>query len=187
MGAIRRRPPTPCVRTYEATSSLKSGGYSARDQGKWLASYQRQPVGSWKASCSIWNSDLPAAATLALGVEELALLQIERDWSEAVMKKDAAALDKIMAADFVGNDSGIIRNKKQAIRSLTSVSFKIESAALSDMKAIVFGDTAVVHGLWATKSTTGGEHTSGRYRWTDTFAKLDARWQCVTGYSAKVD
>ena len=35
------------------------------------------------------------------GVEQ-ALMQMERDWTDAALKKDAAALDKILADDWVG-------------------------------------------------------------------------------------
>jgi len=55
------------------------------------------------------------------------------------------------------------------------------------MKVIVFGDTAVVHGLWTKKSADGGKDTSSRSRWTDTFVRRDGRWQCVGSYSAKAE
>jgi ketosteroid isomerase-like protein len=54
------------------------------------------------------------------------------------------------------------------------------------MKAIVFGDRAIVNGLTTEKSITAGKDTSGQYRWTDVFVKRDGRWQCVTGYASKV-
>jgi ketosteroid isomerase-like protein len=56
----------------------------------------------------------------------------------------------------------------------------------SDMKAFVLGDTAVVHGLSTAKSSMAGRDTSGQQRYTDVFVKRDGRWQCVTGYSTKV-
>jgi len=173
--------------TQETKSRLKAGGYSVRDKSKWITAFQRQPDGSWKAFWDIYNSDLPVGDALPLGPEELTLLQLERDCSEAVVKKDAAALDRILAADFVAHDSSGVRNKKQAISALTSAAIKVESGVLSDMKAIVLGDTAVVHGLWTEKSTSGGKDTSGRHRWTDTFVKLDGRWQCVGSYSTKAE
>ena len=173
---------------YTSTWTPKASGLGTiTEQGKWVATLRRQSDGKWKCVHEIWNSDQPAPGSTASGEDEQALYQIERDWSEAIMKKDAAALDKILAADFVGHDSTGVRNKKQAISSLTSAPIKIESGALSDMKAIVFDDTAVVHGIWTEKSTTGGKDTSGRYRWTDTFVKLDGRWQAVGSYSAKAE
>jgi ketosteroid isomerase-like protein len=54
------------------------------------------------------------------------------------------------------------------------------------MKAFVIGDQAIVHGLLTVKSSRAGKDTSGQDRFTDVFAKREGRWQCVTGYSIKV-
>jgi len=43
-----------------------------------------------------------------------------------------------------------------------------------------------VNGLSTEKSSMAGKDTSGQYRWTDVFVKREGRWQCVTGYGAKV-
>ena len=113
-------------------------------------------------------------------------MQIERDWAAALVKKDEAAIDKILATEFQANYVGMVGNKKQYLSVLKSNSSKTESAALSEMKAIVFGDRAIVNGLSTEKSSMAGKDTSGQYRWTDVFVKREGRWQCVTGYAAKV-
>jgi uncharacterized protein (TIGR02246 family) len=172
--------------TYEDKSSLKAGGHSAQDKGKWVTVFQRQTDGSWKALWDIANSDLPVADTLPPGQEELALLQLERDWAAASIKKDMATLDRILATEFQANYVGLVGNKQQFLSILKSGTSKTESAVNSDMKAIVFGDRAIVNGLSTEKSSLAGKDTSGQYRWTDVFVKRDGRWQCVTGYAAKV-
>ena len=172
--------------TYEGKSSLKAGGYSVQERGKWVTAFQRQPDGSWKSFWDIYSSDMPVADAPPLGQEELALLQIERDWAEALVKKDAAALDKMLATEFQANYVGTVGNKKQYLSVLKSNTSKTESAVQSDMKAIVFGDRAIVNGLSTEKSSMAGKDTSGQYRWTDVFVKREGRWQCVTGYGAKV-
>ena len=172
--------------TFEGKENLKAGGYSAQFKGKWISAYQRQADGSWKIFWDIYNSDLPVADALPLGQEELALLKIERDWAEALVKKDAAAFDKTLATEFQANYVGIVGNKKQYLSAVMSNISKTESAVNSEMKAIVFGDRAIVNGLSTEKSSMAGKDTSGQYRWTDVFVKRDGRWQCVTGYATKV-
>jgi uncharacterized protein (TIGR02246 family) len=172
--------------TFEGKSSLKAGGYSGPAKGKWLTAFQRQADGSWKAFWDIYNSDLPVADSLPVGVEEQAAMQVERDWGEALIKKDMAALDKMLATEFQANYVGLVGNKKQFLSALKSDTSKTESTEINEMKAVVFGDKAVVNGLSTDKSTTAGKDTSGQYRWTDVFVKRDGRWQCVTGYSTKV-
>ena len=170
----------------EGKESLKAGGYSAQFKCKWVTAFQRQPDGSWKAFWDIYNSDLPVADALPLGEDELALLQLERDWAEAIIKKDMAALDRILATEFQANYVGLVGNKKQFLSILKSSTSKTESAVNSDMKASGFGDRAIVNGLSTEKSSLAGKDTSGQYRWTDVFVKRDGRWQCVTGYATKV-
>jgi len=172
--------------TFEGKSNLKAGGYSAQAKGKWVTAFQRQADGSWNAFWDIHNSDLPVANALPLGQEELALLQLERDWSEAAAKKDAAVLDRILANDFQANYSTFVGNKKQFLASLKSDTTKIQSSVVSEMMALVFGDQAIVHGLSTEKRSMAGKDTSGQDRFTDVFAKREGRWQCVTGYSIKV-
>ena len=172
--------------TYSGKFTLKAGGDGTPYKGKWITACQRQPDGSWKAFWDIYNSDLPVADSLAVGADEQALLQIEREWSEALVKKDTAALDKMLATEFQANYVGLVGNKQQYLSALKNTNSKTESAVTSEMKAIVFGDRAIVNGLSTEKSSMAGKDTSGQYRWTDVFVKRDGRWQCVTGYAAKV-
>ncbi len=171
--------------TWDATPTA-SGLSTVNDKGKWVGAFQRQRDGTWKCVCDIWNSDQPMTGATPNGVEEEALYQLERDWAEANIKKDMAALDQMLATEFQANYVGLVGNKKQFLSILKSSTSKTESAVISDMKAIVFGDRAIVNGLSTEKSSLAGKDTSGQYRWTDVFVKRDGRWQCVTGYAAKV-
>ena len=172
--------------TAEGKAGLKAGGYSEQYKYKWMTAFQRQADGSWKAFWDIWNSDLPVAESLPVGVEEQALMQIERDWATASAKNDLAAMDKIQAAEYANNTDGLIRSKKQLLAEMKSGVSKAASAAAGEMKVLVLGETAIVHGLWMEKSTLNGKDTSGTYRYTDIFAKRDGRWQAVTTYNTKV-
>ena len=49
--------------TYTYTVTSKAGGEPIRDSGKWMAFHKRQPDGSWKIYCNIFNSDLPPSGT----------------------------------------------------------------------------------------------------------------------------
>jgi ketosteroid isomerase-like protein len=110
---------------------------------------------------------------------EQALMQMERDWTEAQLKKDAARLDKILADDWVGQGPPGITTKAQTLEELKSGDYKLDSITLGDMKVRVFGDTAVVTGSDDEKSSSKGKDTSGHYTWTDVFAKRRGRWQAV--------
>ena len=165
----------------------KAEGLASLDvSGNWTAVLKRQGDGAWKWDSIIGNSDLPTPGNTASGEDEQALYQIERDMGKALLKKDAAAWDRMLANEFQGNYATFIGNKKQFLAVIKSDTTKFESAINSEMKALVFGDRAIVHGLSTSKSSMGGKDTSGQERYTEVFVKRDGRWQCVTGYSTKV-
>ncbi len=173
--------------TWTWTATPTASGLSAvNDQGKWVGTFRRQSDGTWKCVYDMWNSDQPVPGATPNGIEEEALYQLERDWAAANLKKDTAVVDKFLANDFVSNFNGRTQNKKHVLDEMRSNPAKIESGENHEMKAMVFGDTAVVHGLYVEKSTTSGKDTSQQVRWTEVYAKRDGRWQCVTQYLTKV-
>jgi ketosteroid isomerase-like protein len=95
-------------------------------------------------------------------------------------------LEKTLADEWVANNDGQVVKKAQSLAELKSGAYKVESLSLSDMKALVLGETAVVLGVATEKSSNKGKDTSGQYRWTDVFKKRDGRWQCVSSHNNKV-
>jgi uncharacterized protein (TIGR02246 family) len=156
------------------------------DSGSWIVILARQNDGSWKWDCLTANSNQPLPGSTASGEDEQAIFQLERDWVAAGPKKDTAALDKMLANEFVINWDGRIQNKKQFLAAMKANPTKMESAANSEMRAMVFGDTAVVHCLYTEKSTLNGKDTGGTYRGTDILIKRDGRWQGAISYGTKV-
>jgi uncharacterized protein (TIGR02246 family) len=175
--------------TYAAKSTPKVPGAAiVDDKGKWLTAYRRQADGSWKIVVDIWNSDLPVVQVLApVSADEQALLQLERDWTAAWLKQDAAAMDAILAEGYVENANGQTTLKKQYVADMKAGIYKVESAEASDMRVVVFGDHAVVNGSSASKYTMRGKDASRKTRWTDTFEKRDGRWRAVVSYIVKIE
>src|SRR5262249_21296037 len=66
---------------------------------------------------------------------EQLLIQLENEWSRADLNKDPAALDRILAEDWIGIDfEGTVLNKAQALRGIVSDSNALASTVLRDMK-----------------------------------------------------
>jgi ketosteroid isomerase-like protein len=119
---------------------------------------------------------------------EQSLMQMERDWTQAGLKKDAAALDKIIADDWVAiSYDGKSYTKAEVMADLKSGASATQSIDLGPMKVRVFGDTAVVTGSDTEKSTYKGKDTSGKYVWTDVFVKRKGHWQAAASQSTKVE
>jgi ketosteroid isomerase-like protein len=116
------------------------------------------------------------------------LIQLEKDWSNAAIKRDVAFLDRIMTDDNVGTDyEGVVHTgKAQYLSDLKSGACTMTSQVIEDIKARVWGDAGVVWMRWTEKSQSNGKDTSGHFQGTDTWIKIDGRWQCVAGEWTKV-
>lgn len=118
---------------------------------------------------------------------EQTLIRIEHDWSQADVKKDAAALNRILADDWIGIDfEGTVLTRPEALKDIGSDSASLESTVLGDMKVRVYGNTAIVTGTDTEKSQYHGKDSSGKYLWTDVFVLRKGRWQAVSSQSTKV-
>ena len=118
---------------------------------------------------------------------EQVLMQMEREWAEAPVKRDAAALDRIIADDWICItwDGETVR-KAQVIEDAKSGANTAQSQTLGPMTVRVFGDTAVVTGSISGKSQYQGRDMSGHYLWTDVFVKRNGSWQAVASQTTRV-
>jgi len=133
---------------------------------------------------------LLVTSTVLFGQEKTAeqtLLQLENDWSQADLHKDAAALNRILAEDWIGIDfEGTVLNKTQALRGIASDAAALESTILRNMKVRIYGDTAVITGTDTEQGEYHGKDSSGSYVWTDVFVRRNGRWQAVSSQSTKL-
>jgi ketosteroid isomerase-like protein len=128
-----------------------------------------------------------ATSSVASASVEQTLMQLERDWTQASLKKDIAALDKIVADDWVNIDfQGRTVTKAQTLANLKSGLPATQAAGLGEMKVRVFGDSAIVTGSDTEKSSDKGKDVIDKYLWTDVFVKRNGRWQAVASQSTKV-
>jgi len=129
--------------------------------------------------CSVFAQSKGAAS----GATEEAVMRIERELLDAVLKGNSGANERYLADTYVftGPD-GSIENKAQAIADLKSGDLKLQSASLDDAKVQVYGDTAVVTYSSNDKGTYKGKDISGKTRWTDVLVKHNGRWQVVASH-----
>jgi ketosteroid isomerase-like protein len=114
------------------------------------------------------------------------LVQLERDWAEAGVKNDAAAVGKFIADDWIGIDfEGKSVTKAEVMADMKSGASATQSEELGPVKVRVFGNTAVVTGSDTEKSIYKGKDSSGKYVWTDVWVIRGGHWQAVASQSAK--
>jgi ketosteroid isomerase-like protein len=141
------------------------------------------------AGCVVLLSANSLFAQLKMSKAAQALVQMEREWSDADVKKDVAALTRIMADDWTGIDfQGAVLTKAQALGEVAKQSDATETSTttLGQMKVRIFGNTAIVSGTEIETSQYRGKDSSGKYIWTDVFVQHKGRWQAVSSQSTKL-
>ena len=156
------------------------GVASSNNGGTWVTTYARQRDGSWKSDWCVPSSNQPLPGTTADGAEEKALNQIEQDWANAMVKSDAAAMERFIAKEWTLNADGQVMSSAQAFAEVKAGAYKLVSMKLSDLSPYVFGDVAVVTSTVAMKGKYKGSDIAGPIRSTDFFVKRDGRWQAVS-------
>jgi len=132
---------------------------------------------------SLAQAKTPAASK---GVEQQ-LIKLENEWNDAVVKRDAAALEKIEADDYTFIDAeGTLWTKAQDVATFKSGDYVATSMVADELKVRVYGHVAVVTGRNTIKAQFKGKDISGQYRYTDTWVKRGGRWQCVATHSSKI-
>ena len=118
----------------------------------------------------------PHAATASA---ERELFRLENEWARAVVKRDAATLHRMTAPDWVYSDESGVMEREAGIKSFTTGTDTVRDASNEKMHAIIHDNAAVVIGVLVMKGSGAHGPFTNRYRYTDAWAKLDGRWQCI--------
>ena len=112
----------------------------------------------------------PAAA-------EQQVRQLETEWQGAFERHDPAALERILADDFLVTGGATTSGKVQFLANIRDPARSAPKITISDERYRAFGDVVVVTGL----ATYSGPQ-AGRERYTEVFACRDGKWQAVHGH-----
>jgi uncharacterized protein (TIGR02246 family) len=121
----------------------------------------------------------PAAAVRAL----------EREWLDAYEKRDVAAMERIVADDFVIYfDDGDSQSKADILAMLVRGAGKPSPAfTTDDVVARVYGDTVILTGRVVTRQKRAdGTMSESASRYTDVYVRRNGRWQVASSHLGKV-
>ncbi len=121
-------------------------------------------------------ADEPKAAA---GEVRDAITRLEYAWAEAQKNGKADVVAPLLTEDFVNTDAdGETYGKARLLSNLKGGVW--ESNGISDVQVIVSGETVIATGAWAGKGVDGdGTHIDRRERWTDTWVRINGKWQCI--------
>jgi len=121
------------------------------------------------------------------GVTEKAVAALEEQWAQAQNTNSPDLLTPLLADKFVSTSfDGKVTGKAEALAEVKS--FVKNSAANSEMKVIVYGDTAIAMGIWKAKQKDpSGKIIDLSIQWTDTWVKMpNGKWQCVASHGSSI-
>jgi ketosteroid isomerase-like protein len=127
------------------------------------------------------------AASLLAGAQETErsaaqskVIALKNAWNQAEEQKDAKALDAILDNSLVYTDyDGIVMTKVDFLASVKAPARQPQQQVTESMNARVYGDSAVVTGVYRVKGAEKGKPYLRRGRFTDTWISRNGTWVCV--------
>jgi uncharacterized protein (TIGR02246 family) len=111
--------------------------------------------------------------------DEKALKDLELQWTQAYIQRDAARLEKVFSNDCViTNANGEMLNKEQFLTEARANS-TVESIELTDTKVRTYGETAVVNGVGKFTIKNENQNRVDLLRYTNVYIKQQGRWQLI--------
>jgi ketosteroid isomerase-like protein len=150
-------------------------------------------LGAWSCSEPAKTEPAKAAAVSAPPTApsedvEAVITKLEHEWTDAIVKKDASVLERLLAEDFNGTSpTAHTFPKSAAIDELKSGKYAVKSMDLDEVSVNVYGDTAVSFTSQEEKSSYDGKDISGHYHFTDVWVKKNGQWQVVASHGSRYD
>ena len=120
-------------------------------------------------------------------VVEQAVLKLEQQWEDALLKSDVAALGKLYDDSMVyTHSSGVVDNKATYIGNLKSGASKYEAMKRDDIKVRVFGNTALVNCHWEVHSVSRGTKIDTNARYLHVYVKQKDGWKLVSHQATRI-
>ncbi len=139
-------------------------------------------------AASLTHAQARRKATPSTRSVERQLIELERQLSDALVRQDAAVLDRLWSNDLVFTfPNGKVSNKAQRLAGQKPSAQPSESTNSNDqVKVYLYGNTAVVTVLSTWKGKAGTQEYSDQYQTTHVWVKQQGRWQLVAAHVSQV-
>ena len=108
------------------------------------------------------------------------IIALEHTWNRAIEAKDTQALDQLLAPTFIAVDiDGALTRKGEFLASIKDPSYQPSEAAYEEIRAEIYGDTAVTVGVFRVREKQKGKRITQRQRFVETWIRKGQTWQCV--------
>jgi ketosteroid isomerase-like protein len=119
--------------------------------------------------------------------DEIQIKQLEHAWNEAESRHDVGAVTAIVADTLTYIDfDGSIMNKAEYLHDVTKTAYQADHLYDEGLDVAVYGNAAVVTGIYRETGNTKGKNYVHRVRFTDTWIKRGGVWQCVASQNTLI-
>jgi ketosteroid isomerase-like protein len=107
-------------------------------------------------------------------------MAFESAWGLAEKNKDTKALDALLDNSLTYTDyDGTLKSKSDFLAGVKAAAHTPEEETAESMSAQIYGDTAVVVGVYRVRGIDRGKPYLRRGRFTDTWVSRKGNWVCV--------
>ena len=119
------------------------------------------------------------------GSVEQHIIQMEHEFADATLRRDASALEQHLADDFVGVDvSGQHLSKAEILARVKSPEIELTTLRHEDIRVRVYGDCAVVTARTVVAGRYKGQETGGEFPYLRVWVRQNGRWLVVATQSS---
>jgi ketosteroid isomerase-like protein len=115
------------------------------------------------------------------------VIALEHAWNQAEERKDIKALDSILDTGMVYVDyDGSLLTKSAFLSKISANDAHPQLEITESMTARVFGNTAVVTGVYVAKGVENGKAYTRRGRFIDTWVFKGSAWVCIASQATPI-
>jgi len=130
---------------------------------------------------------LDAQRKLPVSADESKIMALESAWNLSEEQKDVNALDQMLAATFVYTEfDGSFSDKTQFLKGIKSSAISSDQIINQDVAVSLYGDSAVVTGIFKERGIESGKTFSRHGRFTDTWVRQNGIWLCVASQATLI-
>lgn len=134
------------------------------------------------ASCASAPRSAGGDATTAAAVEQ-EVLRVEDTLLDALVRKDAEALERLLGHEFaLSGSNAALETRAQYLESAKTPDRELEPLTLEEREVRVYGGTAVTVGRVHLKGQWVERKLDLRLRYTHVYVQRDGRWQAVAAH-----
>jgi len=107
------------------------------------------------------------------------ILALETAWNHALEVKDTEALEMLLSKNMVALDSdGVLMTRAAFLAGIKAADYQPGQVIHEKINVQMFGDTAIVSGVYREKSNENGKAVMHRASFVDTWVKENDAWKC---------